>query len=349
MTAIRAASNFGSYQAYQPAYTQPPPPSQTVSALNQLEAARLQSSTSSPPLPSGLLTVRPTLGVDLRNTSTFLTQSPYCKITVGGKKWETKPCKGGGTSPVWSEEGVLSVPATHAGQYLFVEVKTKRALSTSVVIGSGKARATDIPSTPSPLSVPLYTPSGDRVGSVTLTISFSRSSTTNTFSAAPDFRAAKPAPTPNAPPPPPSSSSPSALAAVRASKIAELLAMGFPEAAASLALTRADGSVRAAVASLLSPSTDRSGSHPAAQQSAAPTNAAANAAQSNGHGSQPSLPQPYAPAAAPVHLHNPHLSPPTGPRLAAGWEERRDEGTGRAFFVNHAERATSWTHPGWAG
>lgn len=35
-------------------------------------------------------------------------------------------------------------------------------------------------------------------------------------------------------------------------------------------------------------------------------------------------------------------------QMKHGWEERRDERTGRFYYLNHATQTTSWKHPGWS-
>ncbi|GMI07881.1 hypothetical protein TrRE_jg5463 [Triparma retinervis] len=102
---------------------------------------------------------------ELKSTSTFGSQSPYCKLVVAGKKQKTEPDKGGGRNPQWRNDFDIFVPRTLAGQFLFVEVKVKKSFGNES-LGTGKVKATSVPNFNTNVSIPIYDTSGRQCGVV---------------------------------------------------------------------------------------------------------------------------------------------------------------------------------------
>jgi C2 domain len=55
---------------------------------------------------------------------------PYCKLTVGGQRFETRPHSGGGKSPVWNEEHAFDISTE---KDMEIEVLDKVSFSTIYV------------------------------------------------------------------------------------------------------------------------------------------------------------------------------------------------------------------------
>ncbi|GMI15722.1 hypothetical protein TrVE_jg3368 [Triparma verrucosa] len=386
----------------------------------------------------GILNVNAICASQLKNSARIGKQSPYCKFIIGGKKEKTPVDKGGGKNPQWNQQFRFVVPPTLGGQFLFVEVKVKKALGSSVLLGSGKIKASNVPHSSVKIDIPIYDGNGNSTGTVETFMNFEPTNNgaadaVNNFRPAvapvkPPRRASNPtihrqlsdlgqnlasftvenstptellnfsqqqqqqqqqeeeasqvldlrkpsaaennnlldlrnrgpstAPTPSpapsmAPSMAPSSSPPAAVTAVHQSNLSELISMGFSPSAASSALAQSSDILRDAVNLLLS--------SPASPPPVPRSRVASNTPRVvYDYSSNPS--SPIAPVPIPLKIQtitnavpvtsNVRSSIPSetkaGRNLKHGWEERRDNKTGRYYYLNHDNQTTSWKHPGWS-
>jgi hypothetical protein len=105
----------------------------------------------------------------LFNTSSFGSQSPYCRCwTTSSRntKFQTKTCDGSGTSAIWNDKTTLSVENVEE-EYFYLEVKAKQMLGDKL-IGRLKISCGEIPKDETEMSLKVYTDTGEDGGEIHL-------------------------------------------------------------------------------------------------------------------------------------------------------------------------------------
>mmetsp|Transcript_21471 Transcript_21471/g.42852 ORF Transcript_21471/g.42852 Transcript_21471/m.42852 type:complete len:482 (+) Transcript_21471:73-1518(+) len=154
----RASSHSSAYST--PTYHPPPSPHQN----HQQAVALHRHSDASQGVSQGVLVAH----VSAADLPKHRRSALYAKLIINGKKSKTRPSRGG----AFDEGFRFIVNPTLKGQFLFVEVKTKRTFGSALVLGAGKIKASNVPSSNTQITIPLYDVSGSQTGSLSMVARF---------------------------------------------------------------------------------------------------------------------------------------------------------------------------------